>query len=186
MNNAAAAENSANMAATLDPGEPEALRIGIWACREHCAGSTTAALVRRAPAGPGAGRPEAVAARALSRVLLGEAAAVLSELTPRLNGERTPPDILLALGCAQFALGRPRQAADLFVQVLRHREGDTLAQRLVGWAYELVNNPTTDALDASCACASADPDVQSAACGHGPGHRTGVRPSRRVGGPVGP
>jgi len=145
MGNAAAAENSANMAATLEPGEPEALRIGIWACREQRRLDDSALYGERllvlVP-----DDAEAVAARAMARVLHGEAAAVLSELTPRMNGERTPTDVVLALGCAQFALGRPHQAADLFVQVLRDRERDTLAQRLLGWAYELVGNPTTDAL----------------------------------------
>jgi tetratricopeptide (TPR) repeat protein len=158
MNNAAAAENSANMAATLEPGEPEALRIGIWACRELRRFDDSALYAERllvlVP-----DDAEAIAARALSRVLRGEAASVLSELTPRMNGERTPPDVILALGCAQFALGRPRQAADLFVQVLRHRERDTLAQRLVGWAYELVGNPTTDAL-ALLRVRLAEPDVR--------------------------
>lgn len=145
MGNAVAAESSANMAATLEPLEPEALRIGIWACREQrrfddaaAYGERLLALVPEDPA--------ALAARAMARVLAGEAAAVLSELTPRLVGDKTPPDLMLAVGCAQFALGRPRQAADLFVQVLRHRERDALAQRLVGWAYELVSNPTADAL----------------------------------------
>lgn len=175
--NAAAAENSANMAATLDPGEPEALRIGIWACREQRRFDAAALYAERLLALV-PDDPEAVAARALARVLHGESAAVLSELTPRLNGERTPPDILLALGCAQFALGRPRQAADLFVQVLRHREGDTLAQRLVGWAYELVNNPTTDALTLLRVRIS-DPDVQSLHATATPGHRAG--PARATG-----
>ncbi len=158
MGNAAAAENSANMAATLEPAEPEALRIGIWACRELRRFDDSALYAERllvlVP-----DDAEAVAARAVARVLRGEAAAVLSELTPRMNGERTPPDVILALGCAQFALGRPRQAADLFVQVLRHRERDTLAQRLVGWAYELVGNPTTDAL-ALLRVRLAEPDVR--------------------------
>jgi tetratricopeptide (TPR) repeat protein len=195
MGNAAAAENSANMAATLEPAEPEALRIGIWACRELRRFDDSALYAERllvlVP-----DDAEAVAARAVARVLRGEAAAVLSELTPRMNGERTPPDVILALGCAQFALGRPRQAADLFVQVLRHRERDALAQRLVGWAYELVGNPTTDAL-ALLRVRLAEPDVRPLAAMAAPGAEAraaaprsawddGRAIGRRVTGPIQP
>ena len=191
--NPAAAENSANMAATLDPAEPEALRIGIWACREQrrfdAAAQYAERLLALVP-----DDAEAVAARGLARVLRGEAAAVLSELTPRLSGERTHADLTLTMGCAQFALGRPRQAADLFVQVLRHREGDTLAQRLVGWSYELVNNPTTDALTLLRVRIS-DPDIQSLAGPGAPGNRVASRstgweaqraPNRRATGAIQP
>ncbi len=188
MQNAPAAEASANMAATLDPLEPEPLRIGIWACREQRHYDDAAAYAERLLVLVN-DDPEGVAARSLARILRGEAAMVVGELSPRVVGERTPPDIILALGCAQFALGRARTAADLFVQVLRHREGDPLAQRLLGWAYELVSNPTADALTL-LGVRMREPDAQTPGAAQRPsprGRSDAPRPhTRRLTGPIQP
>lgn len=145
LGDATAAERSAATALALAPTNVEALRLAMRACREQR---------RHTDAAPYADRllallpldPEATAARALSRILDGEAAAVISELTSRATGDKGAADLHLALGCAEFAMGRPKEAADHLTQVLRLREGDLLAQRLIGWAYEHIGAPHRDPL----------------------------------------
>ncbi len=139
-----AAETSAAMAATLEPHNPEALRLAIRAAtarrRFPEAAEYAARLLRQAPRDA-----QAVAAQALHEVLSSQAEAAWARIEPLLSRLDDAPDLQLAAGCALLAVGRAGEATDHFKEVVRLRDGDDLAQRLLGLAYRCEHDPSTNA-----------------------------------------
>lgn len=133
------AESAAGTAATLEPDHEEALRIGLRAAqaqRRHGEAARFAdrLLSRRAE------DPEALAATAIALVLRGRATDALTRLEPALERGGTP-ELWFAEGCALICLGRAAEAADRFIEVVRARADDDLAQRLLGVAYRCASDP---------------------------------------------
>lgn len=137
-----AAEDAAILASTLAPGDHAALRIALRAATEQ-------RRLRRAAAHAEPLRAlvpddaEALAALALVRVLDGR----LDEARALLGHARDPatqPDAQRALGCLELAAGRADAAAAHLTEALRLRGDDTLAQRLLERAWEIVADPDQD------------------------------------------
>lgn len=137
-----AAEDAAVLASTLAPGDPAALRIALRAATEQ-------RRLRRAAAHAEPLRAllpddaEALAALALVRVLDGR----LEDARALLGHARDPAsqsDAQRALGCLELAAGRADAAAAHLTEALRLRGDDTLAQRLLERAWEVVADPDLD------------------------------------------
>lgn len=138
-----AAEDAAAMASTLAPGDPTALRIAMRAATDHHRLRRAAAYAEqlRALAGDD---PEALAALALACLLddrRDDARSILS----RARDAATSSDAQRALGCLELTAGRAAAAAAHLTEALRLRGDDTLAQRLLESAWEVVADPDLDA-----------------------------------------
>lgn len=138
-----AAEDAAAMASTLAPGDPTALRIALRAATDHhrLRRAATYADQLRALAGDD---PEALAALALACLLDDRHEDARTTLS-RARDAATSSDAQRALGCLELAAGRAAAAAAHLTEALRLRGDDTLAQRLLESAWEVVADPDLDA-----------------------------------------
>ncbi len=139
-----AAEGSASMAATLEPGNAEALRLALRAVqaqRRHADAVDYAGRLLKTAHGD----LEAIAALAVHEVLDGRPEAAWRRVEPALARGEDAPDLQLAAGCALLASDRPAEAAERFKEVVRLRADDALAQLLLGLAYRCEHDPGTRA-----------------------------------------